>query len=177
TPASPYTKSCKTIRSLLTFIFMLLLVYFILLSLTIVEVLPFYDRNNSETIFDESNQAKQQQFLVISKDHHNCFYCVNNFTTFQEITDSLEIEKKNLKILNELQYIRCLFNILNMVNLIVIFTVYGGPKFITAMTLAATSLIFGSIYIQSQVYMLLFDSSIIVLSLAVVFKCVHTLII
>ncbi len=68
-----------------------------------------------------------------------------------------------------------MFTILNLVNLIIAFIIYGGQIFLSAVTFITSSLIFGLIYINNHIHVLLFDSSIIILSILVLLKFIHTL--
>jgi hypothetical protein len=107
---------------------------------------------------------------------YNCYHCINNYSSFTQISKLLENQQKNQYILQEFKYIRCLYNVLNITNLIVVFFIYGGPKTINIFFLITSFLLFASIYIESQQRLLLLDSFIFVLSIIVMIKSVHTLI-
>jgi uncharacterized membrane protein YkgB len=141
------------------------------IGFVLIESSPFFKNKYYELMFDDTTSSKLKIILSkFYKDRHNCFHCVTNHTSFNDIEKLLQDQERNLKIQNELKYIRALYNILNMINLVTIFIIFGGPRTVTVMTMITLAFIFGSIYVENIRYGLWFDSAVIVVSFFVLLR-------
>ncbi len=92
----------------------------------------------SSAFRQEQSTWVKEVICTVRKDYYNCYFCVNNFISFTAIQDLIKTQEKNSTVLNEIKYIRCLFNILNTMNVLVILAIFSGPRFITIMMCITT---------------------------------------
>lgn len=115
----------------MSLIVVLLIGYVLELAFIGSHSMPFLHEKFNESSFNEKNDHEITEFLrTIVNDKYNCYYCINNHSSFMQIDTLVDNQQRNINILQEFKHIRCLYNILNITNLIVVFIIYGGPKII-----------------------------------------------
>ena len=130
---------------------------------------------------EDFNRIEEQKLYDIlgnmSKDQHHCFHCIEQHggsTSLQELIRQQETYAERDEILRS---IRTVFNILSMINSIVVLVIFGGPKLISFLMLFSCLCVFGSIYVRNVHDAILFESAVICSSLIILLKSVYVIIV
>ena len=118
-----------------------------------------------------SDDLKLNAILTnISSDDNYCFHCIERRIGFARLKTLVKDQRLERKRDVSLRRVRTLFNTLSIVNSIVVFLIFGGPKSISSMSLFSLLSIFGSIYVERATHTVLFESVVILVSAVVVFQ-------
>ncbi|CAF0882394.1 unnamed protein product [Rotaria sordida] len=96
TPAAEHITKYNSITLLFMLIVVLLMVYGALILFVWGEAAPFLQGKFAGTTFDNSIDLQLKEVIrTIAKDYYNCYYCVNNFTSFTAIQNLINTQENN----------------------------------------------------------------------------------
>jgi hypothetical protein len=99
-----------------------------------------------------------------------------NTSTFEKLGALIinqELKEEAEKAFDKLKFV---FNCLIIYDMIVVFTVFGGPKLINFVTLFSSILICASIFISNN-YVVYFEYSVVIMSVLIMVKCIYILVV
>ncbi len=99
-----------------------------------------------------------------------------NISTFEKLGALIinqELKEESEKAFDKLKFV---FNCLIIYDMIVVFTVFGGPKLINFVTLFSSILICASIFISNN-YVVYFEYSVVIMSVLIMVKCIYILVV
>jgi len=130
---------------------------------------PLVHNNWTQTL-NKNDENKIFQLLQNMKDDENCFYCIRTYSKKEDIDEMIANQQRLIQHNDALKVVRILLNWLSIINTLVAIIVFGGPVLIICAMIISATLIFASLFINNSMYMIYFESSVIVASVVVWIK-------
>ena len=109
----------------------------------------------------------------ISNDKHFCFHCIQRHVGFDRLEKLVANQDVHREKNEALKRTRSLFDILSIFNSVVVFVAFGGPKSICLVSLFSSLSILASLYVEKVSDAILFESSVLLMSVVVYLKTLH----
>lgn len=124
---------------------------------------------------DYGDKQLHQMLLNLTTDNTYCFHCIQYHIGTEELKSFIE-NKSILREQNEnLKTVRTLLNTLSIVTSTLTFIIFGGPKLIFFISSCSSSLILVSIYMENISHVVIFETSVVLLSLIVFLKLIYVI--
>ena len=159
------------IQFILIIIYVVEIIIFLYLSAPIINK-TFHEISSNEKI--DVDEELKKIIIGISQDTYLCYHCIQNRTTFKQLELLIKKQEKNLKILNSITLLRGFVNTMNIINLIVVFFIYGGPLFHFVIALLSMIILYGTFFLSQRI-LIMFDSVILIVSMLTMIKCLCSL--
>ena len=130
-----------------------------------------YKTFGSELLNNEVEEKSNKFIISIRNDAYLCYHCVTNLTTFDELKQLIEQQQSNIHENNQMKFGRGFINMMNLINLIVVFYIYERSLFVFVIALKSLIVVFGAFFFQNPKVLIIFDSSILMISIAILLKC------
>jgi len=145
------------------------LLYFILFWLTGFYSWPIVHYNETLTVAGNEENKTLTLLDKIKSDEHTCHYCTKKYTTQNDIQQMIKKQQRFRDRDPDFKNLRVLFNFISIINLIMIFFIYGEP------IMANTLLIFHSIGVfifinTNNPYAIIVEYLLILLSMIIFMK-------
>ncbi len=153
---------------------LLVVIYVLLFSFCAFYSYPLV-MNAYDSYHDINDERLYQILTNMMKDDNYCFHCIERHVGAETLQSFIEKNSISRERSENLKVTRTIFNVLSIVTSLVTFLVSGGSKLICFITLCSSSLIFVSIYVESVLHVVIFETSAVLLSLIVFLKCLYVI--
>lgn len=127
---------------------------------------PFYSIGNKKLI---------QILKNVSIDENFCFHCTQRHIGLSTLHSLIDKQQSYRAREEQLRTTRSMLNILSMINLLVIAFIFGGPKLISLISFLSSCSIFVSVIVEKLRDVVIFESSIILVSVVVLMKTFYVI--
>ena len=125
---------------------------------------------------NEIDDLKLNEIVAnMSNDESYCFHCIERHVGFPRLKTLVEKQRIQRERDRSLKHVRTLFNSLSIVNSVIVFLLFGGPRSISFISLVSSFCIFGSIFVEKPTDAVVFESLVILISAIVIFKTFYVI--
>lgn len=137
----------------------------------------YHEEVNNKQQFDVIDDKGFEILKNMMNDIHKCHYCIATHSSPHIKTKILQVHQLNMEKDLKIRNIRLVLNLSALMNMLIIYIVYGGPQVINRLLIINGVFIIIAPFIENLHYMIYIESSVILVSTVIAIQSSYSIII